>query len=462
MANSLTAYNPQWWANESVALLVENLVASQLVHTNFKNEIARSGDIVNTRVPAEFTAVRKVDSDSITDQDASATNIAVPLDQHWHTAFILKDGELSKSFKDLRTEFLEPAITSLAQAMDKVIHGQVYQFIGNTEGKCGDWSSTTAKGYILDAHRRMNINKVPVGRGRNMLLTPTMEAEALKLDIFTSAEQVGDGGTALQEAMLGRKLGFNMFMCQNAPSITGQEDASASASLVDNSGGYAAGETTVHIDTAGSNVTAGMWIRIAGDDTPQHITAIANLATEDLDLTISPGLRRAVADNATTKIYSTGAVAQAVSPTGYAAGWSKEIVCDGFTGSAIEVGEVITFAATTTKYAVVAVSETSSNTTGLTLDKPLVAAIADNAIINTGPAGEFSMVSDRPAITLVSRPLALPEGDLGAKAAVANFAGYGLRVVMAYDRDKQGIGITVDILSGIQTLNANRGVLLCG
>jgi hypothetical protein len=291
-----------------------------------------------------------------------------------------------------------------------------------------------------------------------MLLTPQMEAEALKLDIFTSAEQVGDGGTALQEALLGRKLGFNMYMVQNAPSIVGQEDTTASTALVDNSGGYAAGATTIHVDVAGSSITAGSWIRIAGDDTPQHITAVANLATQDLDLTISPGLRRSVADDATTKVYEVGATDGA----DYAIGWAKELVVDGFTGSAVEVGSLITFGATTAKYAVVAFDETASDTTGITLDRPLDAAVTDGTSVNTGPAGEFSFVFDRPALTMVSRPLALPDGDLGAKAAVANFAGYGLRVVMAYDRDKQGIGVTIDILSGIKVLNANRGLLLCG
>lgn len=460
MANSLTAYNPELWANESVAILLENLVAAQLVHTDFRNEVASYGDVVNTRKPGEFTAKRKVDTDDVTIQDATATNIQVELNQHWHTSFLIRDGEMSKSFKDLRAEYLEPAIWSIAQAVDKVVLGQYAQFLANTEGSQGAFSSTTAQQYIVDAHKRMNINKVPLGN-RNFFLNPSLEAEMLKTDIFVSAEKLGDQGTALREASLGRRLGFNFFQVQNMASVTGQLDAAASTSLVDNASGYSAGATTIHIDTGGSNVSAGQWVVFGDDGTPQHITAVANLSTDDLDLTISPGLKRAVANDDTMKIYASGAVNQTSSPTGYAAGWAKEIVVDGFTGSAVEVGQIVTFGTTTTKYVVIDVTESSGNTVGITLDRPLEAAIADGLSVNTGPGGEYGLACDRPAIALISRPLAMPETNL-ANAAVANFGGLGLRVVQTYDGTKQGHLITVDLLGGIKVLDNSRGVVLIG
>jgi len=462
MANALTAYNPQLWANESVAILLENLITARLVHTDFKPLIAEHGDIVNTRKPAEFVAKRKDANDDVTTQDASATNIQVKLDQHWHTSFLLRDAQMSKSFKDLKAEFLEPAIWSIAQAVDKVLLGQVYQYVDNQEGKLGDFSSTTAKGYILDVRKRLNINKAPQ-QGRNLMLTPNLETETLKLDLFITADKTGDDGTALREASLGRKLGFNIFQVQNAPSIVAQEAATASTALVDNAAGYVAGETVVHVDTAGSSLVVGQWLKIAGDDIVHQITALGTLVTQDIDVTVSPALKRAVADNAAVTVYESGAVNLAA---GYAAGFGKEIVVDGFTGSAVSVGQLISFGVTSNKYAVVEVTETSSNTTGITLDRPLEAAIADNAAVVTGPSGEFGWAFDRPSIALISRPLSMPgEGldhDLGARVAVADFNGIGIRVVMTYDGVKQGVRITVDILAGVKVLDANRGVMLVG
>ena len=40
--------------------------------------------------------------------DASATNVRVPLDQWLYNSFVIKDGERSKSFKDLVAVYLLP------------------------------------------------------------------------------------------------------------------------------------------------------------------------------------------------------------------------------------------------------------------------------------------------------------------------------------------------------------------
>lgn len=459
MANALTAYNPQWWANESVAILIENLVTARLIHMDFQNLVASAGDVVNTRKPAEFEAKRKTDADSITLQDASATNIQVKLDQHWHTSFILKDGEISKSFKDLRAEYLQPAIWSLAQKIDKVILGQWPQFMGNAEGKSGDFSGTTAKGYILDVHRRFNIRKVP-DVGRRLLLNPTLEAEALKTDTFIEADKAADGGDALTNARLGRKFGFDIFMVQNLASVQNVgTDTAASAALVDNTGGYAAGASVIHVDTAGSALAVGQYIRFTDEGVWHRITALGTLATEDIDVTITPPLRRAIANDSTVTVGPKGAINEAA---GYAAGYGKTVVVDGFTGSQVVIGSALSIAGHTTPYGVVEVTETAGNTTGVVLDRPLDAAVANDAAVYVIGNTQVGLAFDRPAMTMVSRPLALTEGDFGTRQAVANFNGFGLRAAMTYDPYAQGLVVTVDVLAGIKVLDANRGGVLFG
>lgn len=46
-----SAYTPQMWANESIAILEENMVIANLVYRDFENEIKDYGDTVNTRKP---------------------------------------------------------------------------------------------------------------------------------------------------------------------------------------------------------------------------------------------------------------------------------------------------------------------------------------------------------------------------------------------------------------------------
>ena len=84
--NNLDAYIPELWAQEGLAILEENMVMANLVHRDFENEIAKFGDVVNTRKPGEFKIRRKTDGTTLTQQDATATNVPVPLDQWFYSS----------------------------------------------------------------------------------------------------------------------------------------------------------------------------------------------------------------------------------------------------------------------------------------------------------------------------------------------------------------------------------------
>jgi len=469
-ANSLDAYVPELWANESILVLQENMVAANMVHRDFENQIANFGDVVNTRKPAGFTAKRKLNDDDVTVQDATATNIQVPLNQHIHTSFMIRDGEESKSFKQLVVEYLTPAVQSLARMLDQIVLGQVYQFLANAEGAIGLLTDSTVKGYIVDTRKRMNINKA-YEDNRNLIWTPNSEASALKLDWFMNAEKVGDNGTALREASLGRKFQFNNFMCQNTSSVSnGLVVAAATRAIaVDLAAGYPVGATTVHMDgTGGRLIEVGDFFKFDSEGIPHQVTATANLSTDDVDVTFTPALKRAVLQDATTSWYATGLVNQATgSPTGYAAGWSKEIVMDGLTG-AIEPGTMIRFATDGTPnvnlagtYCVVQVTNNSGNTIGITLDRPLAVAVLNNDVICIGPEGDYNFAFHKNALALVCRPLAQAPAGL-ALSSVQSANGASVRVTMTYNGLKQGTLVTVDLLCGIATLDTDLGAVLLG
>ena len=80
---------------------------------------------------------------------------------------------------------------------------------------------------MLEARERLNVNKAPLD-GRRLVMAPTAETAMLKTDIFLKANERGDGGTALENATLGRILGFDTFMCQNVNCVlTGDSEALA-------------------------------------------------------------------------------------------------------------------------------------------------------------------------------------------------------------------------------------------
>jgi hypothetical protein len=90
--NDVSAFNVQLWAQESLALLLENMVLGMLVHRDFDNVIAKYGDTVNTRKPGTFKSIRKTNADAVTIQNATATNIPVKLNQQIHVSYLIKDG----------------------------------------------------------------------------------------------------------------------------------------------------------------------------------------------------------------------------------------------------------------------------------------------------------------------------------------------------------------------------------
>jgi hypothetical protein len=93
-ANDNDAFIPEIWAQEGLVILEENMVAANLVHRDFEDEIKNFGDVVNTRRPGNFKIARKIDGDTLVPQNANATNVQVPLDQWFTMPFTIRDGEI--------------------------------------------------------------------------------------------------------------------------------------------------------------------------------------------------------------------------------------------------------------------------------------------------------------------------------------------------------------------------------
>lgn len=400
----------------------------------------------------EFTAKRKAVTDDVTVQDVVSTDVQVKLDQHVHVSFLIRDGEESLAFQDLVGIYMRPAILAQTRFLDRLVIGQYPQFLNNGYGTLLGLTSSNVKDRILGVRNLMNINKAYV-EGRQLLWTPTSETVALSLEEFTRADAVGDDGTALREAYMGRKFGFNNYMTQNAPDIPTGNTTSAGA--VNNAAGYAKGSTTLTVDGITGAIGVNTWLKIAGDDSPQRVTASSATLGNTTSITVSPGLRAAVADNAVITFYTPGAINNVA---GYAAGYAKSITIDGFT-VAPKVGQIITLGATNTA---VVYTIMEATTTSMLLDRPLDAAVANDDTVNIGPAGAYNLALHRDAITLVVRPLAPPRDGVGARSAVVNMNNLSMRATITYDGFKQGHLVTLDMLCGIKVIDDDLGAVLFG
>ncbi len=455
-SNSLDAWIPEVWAAETLLQTEAFMVIGRLVHTDFKDEVQDFGDVVNTRLPAKFTAERKGVNDDVTIQDASATNVPIPLDQHFHTSFLIRDGQESLSFTDLVKEYLSPAGLSLAEAIDKVLLGQVYQFAENAVGVLGTFDSTVAKARILDTRQKLNENLCPMS-GRQLILTSTTETEVLKLDLFISADKIGDEGTAMREASLGRKLGFDIWMCQNASSVT----VAAGTGNADELGADAsAGDTTLTLDAAVLNNGQYFWLE--DDEQPLRVASGGGTTTVVTDRALKADVT-AAASNLFEVTEGAVDLAGHAGVTAYGAGYDKRIKVDG-TGVP-HVGQVVAFATVASaaavdgEYSIISIPATGY----IVLDRPLENAIADNYIVNYGPRGEYNFAFHRNALALITRPLARPKEGTGALSGVSSYNDLSVRVTITYDGTKQGHLVTVDMLAGVKVLNVDLGaVMLAG
>jgi hypothetical protein len=445
-ANSNDAFVPEIWAQESLMVLEANLVAANLVHRDFEDEIARAGDIVNTRRPAAFTAKRKVDGDAVTTQDATATNVAVPLDQHLHTTFIIYDGEESKGFKSLRDEYLVPALQSIAQALDRIVLNQTYGFLTNVVGALG---TDPGKATVIAAREKLNDNKAPF-EGRNLIVTPGMEGALLNVADFVNAEKTGDAGTALREGSLGKKFGFSVFMDQNAPAPV--LSSAVRTGAINKSAGEAAGALAVDCDGITGAAVAGSWFTIAGDMIPHKVVSSTGGSTPT-NIVFTPALASAVVNDAVITIYTPGACNVTA---GLDAGWNKAIVVDGFGGGAAKTGQMISCGSV--NYGLM---ETPT-ATSLLFDRSLAAAMTNDDVLGVGPVGDYGLAFHRNAIALVTRPLAAPAPGSGAKSYVANYKGLSIRITITYDGQYQGHRVTADLLAGVKVLDTNLGCVVLG
>jgi hypothetical protein len=447
--NQVDVFDPQFWANESLAVLEENMVIGGLVHRDFEPILQNFGDTVNTRRVGEFKAKRKATTDNVTVQDATAANIAVVLNHHVHVSFLIRDGEESKAVTSLIDEYMAPAMISEARYVDQVLLGQVYRFLRNAYGRLGNLTNADVVDRITGVRNLMNNNKAGM-MNRNLILTPNTETTFLRNPDFTRADKVGDNGTALREASLGRLYGINHFTSQNASSIT----ATATVVGAVNQGSAAVGAVTLTVDGFSGAVLPGSWFTVSGDDTPQRVTSVTNTLGATTVINFTPGLRKGILDNAPVTVYTPGAVNFG---GGYAKGWVNGITVSGFS-VAPKLGQLITFGTASDVYSVIDVT----GTTTIVVDRPLDAAINNTDVVGVGPAGEYNLAFLRNALAMVVRPLATPRQGTGALASVVNLNGLSMRCVITYDGNKQGHLVTLDMLMGYQVLDDNLGAVLLG
>ena len=207
-----TFLTPEVIAREALMVLRNNAVMANLVHRDYSNEfVAGVGDTITIRKPAKFAA--KEFAGEIEIQNAEEGGVPVKMDKHLDVSFSVTSAQLTMDIEDFSRQLLGPAMQAFQDKIDSYLLGlqsEVTNRVPHTD---------SAQNDIVDARKFLTKAAAPLTDRRYVYGSDT-EAELLKTDLFTNADKVGDEGTALREASLGRKFGMDFYVDQNADAVS--------------------------------------------------------------------------------------------------------------------------------------------------------------------------------------------------------------------------------------------------
>lgn len=208
MAN--TFLTPDIIAKEALMVLRNNAVMANLVHRDYSDEFVNGvGDTITIRKPAKFTANEY--NGSLTVQDATEGSVAVKMDKLLDVSFAVTAKQMSLDIKDFSEQLLVPAMQAFADKIDAYLLGLSADVTNEVSYVSG---TSNIRNVLVDARKYLTVAAAPMTE-RRFVYGSDIEADLLKTDIFLTADKVGDEGTALREASLGRKFGLDFYVDQN-------------------------------------------------------------------------------------------------------------------------------------------------------------------------------------------------------------------------------------------------------
>lgn len=295
MANSLSVYDPIFYAQEGLIQLEKALGMAGRVHRGYDKAPQQKGATISIRKPGAFTAE---DAPSAA-QDIEAGEVQVRLDNWKEVKFALSDRELAAAGEVIIAEHVRPAAVALADAIDQSLCG-LYAEVPWFH----DVAATAGVADIIAVRRAMFDNKVPL-RDPAMLhwmLDGDMEADLLGQAAFTQWQGSGAVGAAAQvSGSLGQRFGFNFFANQNVQAHA-KGDLSSASPLLQGAHAKGAMQVTMDAGTLTGTLKKGDSFVIAGSSQRYAVTADATASANAVTVSISPALARSYNDNSAVTV----------------------------------------------------------------------------------------------------------------------------------------------------------------
>lgn len=217
-----TLITPTIVAKEALAILRNNCVYKDLVHTDFSGEFVNNiGDFVNVRVPATLTAYDF--TTDITTQNTTESYVPVTLNKFKDVSAVITSKEWSLSIVDFSKQIIAPAMAALAEAVDVDIANAIFGGAGSTVSRTA--TTPTTLGDFASIAKALDIAKAPK-TDRSLVMSPHHKYVYAQLDHLVKGSYAGDNDL-LRRNELGPVYGIDTFMDQNTPTSTAETSGTA-------------------------------------------------------------------------------------------------------------------------------------------------------------------------------------------------------------------------------------------
>lgn len=226
---AITQFIPEVWAAELLSSLKKATVYAQpsVVNRNFEGEIAEAGDTVRITSISRPTVANYVKGSTvITPEQLTDAQRSLTIDQSKYFAFEVDDIDLrqAKNGGALMSEAAAEASYGLRDVLDQFV-AALYTG-ANAANALGTVAVTTgALAYTQLRRLKVKLDEANVPQeGRFVVVPPWYHGLLLEESKFVEADKAGTTD-ALRNGMVGRALGFDILVSNNAPLVTGDDYA---------------------------------------------------------------------------------------------------------------------------------------------------------------------------------------------------------------------------------------------
>lgn len=203
-------------AAQALQYLKSNTVLARLVNRDYENEVAEYGNIVKIPYGGALTVNPKVADTVITLQAPDDAVYTLTLNKHQEVSFLIED--IAKAFArpDWFNVYAADAMSVMAEQIDSDI-AALYAGFSQTINAVAGLSETTFR----EARRLLNAAKAPLN-DRVAVLHEDADYEMLGIEKVVNAEYATALGSKGADSLVGRFMGFNVFMDQQIAVAGGQ------------------------------------------------------------------------------------------------------------------------------------------------------------------------------------------------------------------------------------------------